>query len=197
MTKFHFGPPQVPSHLPAISESSHEWVKLKEPTPAQFQWQAMLVAAAVMISLSAAVFAYWGKWPPIAPRSWFDLPGVIALMLIHEAIHLALHPGYGLSSLSSLGIWPARGVAYAQYQGEMSCARFVAILVAPIVLLSVVPVALSATGVLPHNHWAVRYAIWNGLFASGDVLGTWLLLSQLPLARTVRNVGFDTWARRQ
>ena len=154
-----------------------------------------VVAAAVVGCAIAVVKAVTGNYPSLTPTSWWDVLGVAAMLVIHEFLHLLAHPQLGGSRLSILGIWPKAGVAYAQYLGEMTVRRFLLILVAPVFVLSFVPIVVSLFGVIKVDEWPIRYALWNLLFSAGDLFGIGLLLRDSQISQTVKNLGWQTWVR--
>jgi len=62
----------------------------------------------------------------------------------HELSHALVHPKAGLSPHSILGFWPSRVSFYANYDGEMSRNRLIAILLMPLLTISIVPLLVSA-----------------------------------------------------
>jgi hypothetical protein len=97
------------------------------------------------------------------PRMGELVVAILAVVIGHELIHLAAFPRAGLRH-SVAGIWPRRGAAFVQYRRPIARNRFVAVALAPLVLLSLLPLALAAAG------WQARPVIqWigDGLFYRG------------------------------
>ena len=67
-----------------------------------------------------------------------------------------------------------------------------AVLLAPIVALSLAPLAACALGGVSCPFLAVASTA-NALFASGDLLAIGLLLAQVPTRATLRNKGWRVW----
>jgi Putative zincin peptidase len=80
------------------------------------------------------------------------------------------------------------------YLGEMSRNRFVGVLLAPFLIISVAPLVVCAL-------WSIRsdlvmlVSLLNALFACVDLIGAWLLMTQLPSSAMARNKGWETWWR--
>lgn len=195
MFRLHSGPP--PSNLSDLEfmQNSNDWRPLREPSIQTYTILSTVVAAVVVGCAIAVVKAVTGNYPSLTPTSWWDVLGVAAMLVIHEFLHLLAHPQLGGSRLSILGIWPKAGVAYAQYLGEMTVRRFLLILVAPVFVLSFVPIVVSLFGVIKVDEWPIRYALWNLLFSAGDLFGIGLLLRDSQISQTVKNLCWQTWVR--
>jgi hypothetical protein len=188
--RLHFGPiPETPDFVP-----EPPWRALKEPTP----WLMQLLAVPVAVVSGGVILALWFWFTPlktVARDPQFVLWGLAAfvwLIPVHEAIHALVHPGRGLSDRTCIGLWLSRGLFYAHCHGPMSRNRFIAILIAPFVVLSVLPLIVCAlTGVaypLP-----VTGSIVNAFLACGGLLGVLLLLWQVPSDATIQNQSWRTY----
>ena len=113
------------------------------------------------------------------------------LIPVHELFHAAVHPHFGLSENSILGIWPAKGVCYAHYTGELSRSRVVAIYSMPFLAISLSPLLLCAITARSSGLLAV-ISILNALASCVDMLAIGLILFQIPANATVRNNGWKT-----
>jgi hypothetical protein len=83
-------------------------------------------------------------------------------------------------------------VFYAHYTGQLSRNRFLAILLMPVLGLSVVP--LLASMLTGHTSITVAFASCLNVLAGGaDILGFCLVLFQVPRAAIVRNNGWRTY----
>jgi hypothetical protein len=128
-----------------------------------------------------------------------DSPGkmfgaFVAIIPIHELIHAAVHPKAGRSAASILGFWPSRLLFYAHYAGELSRSRFIAILLMPFLIISLVP--LIACVISGHSSGLLAFSsALNALFAYGDIFGVGLLRFQVPTDARVRNQGWKTFWR--
>src|SRR6185436_13516544 len=98
------------------------------------------------------------------------------------------HPMAGFSPHSTLGFWPSLGF-YADYDGEMSRNRLVACLLMPLLILSIIPLLVSAvTQVSPG--WVAFVSALNALAACVDMLLAGSILIQIPATAIVR---FKSW----
>lgn len=120
-----------------------------------------------------------------------------ALVVVHELLHAVVHPGAGRSAATVLGAWPRRLLFYAHYAGSLSRDRYLAVFAMPFLLISVLPLIIAATGLLPPAaaFWAAWFSIWNAMFACGDCIGFALLLFQVPRAAMVQNQSWSTYWR--
>ena len=115
------------------------------------------------------------------------------VLVIHELIHAVVHPLAGYSTHSIIGFWPARMLLYATYDGEISRNRFVAILLMPSIVISIIPILIAAvTQIL--NVWVVYITILNAFLASGDVWAVSVIL-RLPTDAIIRTHGHDAYWR--
>jgi len=192
--RFKLGPiPTNPSFTP---ERGGGWVKLREPTPAMFQ----LLAAPVAIAGLLLVLKVWTYVLPRpisaeAVRSAVLAAGPVFLGLIpfHELVHAVCHPSWGRSKSSIYGFWPKVLLFYAHYDEEVSRRRLLVILLAPVAVLSIVPLLLAPLGVW---HWMLTVvSACNVLAACGDITGALLIAIQIPSRAIVRNQGYYTWWR--
>lgn len=171
--RFHFGPiPETPDFVP-----EPPWRALKEPTP----WLMQLLAMPVAVVSGGVILALWFWFTPLKTvirDSQFGLWGLAAfvwLVPVHEAIHALVHPGRGLSDRTCIGLWLSRGLFYAHCHGPMSRNRFIAILIAPFIVLSILPLIVCALMGAAHP-LPVTGSIVNAFLACGDLLGVLLLL---------------------
>lgn len=182
------------------------WRPVHEPGFLAFYALGIPLAAAVCIALSIAIASVGDRSASIIIRpgdvtplrlvaGLFAAVGAFLLALaIHEGVHLIAHPGYGLSKDSVVGIWPARGVAYAHYDGEIGRNRFIVMAALPFVVLSLLPVALFwATGRV--NLWLAFLALFNGIGSAFDLVVIAICLRQIPSNGVLRNKGWETYWR--
>lgn len=193
MARFRFGPiPEDPEFHP----EEEDWRPLKEPSPGIMQLMAVPIALIVVLGLAVA----WGNVAPfsIVVRDLASFGAVLLTLVVmipvHEAIHALCHPHHGRSSATWLGFWPAKGLFYAFYDAEMSRGRSLLIGAAPFLVLSVLPLAVCAI-LAQAPGLVVLASLWNGLGASGDILGLILVGLQVPAGSVLRNRGWRTWWR--
>lgn len=192
--RLHLGP------IPDEFSPDGTWHPIREPGPLVMQ------LVAVPLGLGIALLFSWG-WhragvtaamllkalPGLrAGPLWLLLLSLPVLVVVHELLHAAVHPRLGCSRATVLGAWPAKLLFYAHYSGPMSRGRFLLVLAMPFLVISIMPLALAAGGVLPHGWlmWAAWFSICNAAFACGDVLGLPFVLCQIPPGAMVQN---QTW----
>ncbi len=186
--RFHVGGiPESPGFSP-----DGMWTPLREPTPLVFQF----LATPLGFLASGIVAVAWLFLTPIR-LAQLDSVGtaviaLFAIIPIHELIHAAVHPRFGMSANSILGFWPAQILFYAHYFGELSRGRLVAILLMPTLIITFVPLIVCAFTQRSSVFLAMASTL-NALLACGDVLGTGILLFQVPATATVRNQGWRTF----
>jgi hypothetical protein len=112
----------------------------------------------------------------------------VGFVVVHEMIHALVHPICGRSPHSILGFWASLGF-YAHYDGEMSRNRLIAILLMPLLIISIVPLLVSAVAQVASG-WVAFVSAFNALCACVDMLLTCLLLFQVPATAIVR---FKSW----
>lgn len=124
--------------------------------------------------------------------------GLLALFFFHEAIHTLLHPGFGARNNTVVGVSAKPLIIYAAYIGVLSRNRYITILLAPFLILSLVPALLGlvAGRVNLPDHFLAALSVFNAAASGGDILGALLLLSQVPRNGPVKNSGWQTYWRR-
>jgi hypothetical protein len=119
---------------------------------------------------------------------WVAVVFVLVVYIpLHEALHLLGQPGWGRSDQSVIVLWPARLRFGVYYEGCMSRRRWLAMRLAPAIVLSVLPaVLLALTRLWPLN---VELEIGlqvlmlvNALGSGGDLIAALLVLRQVPPA---------------
>ncbi len=108
----------------------------------------------------------------------------VVLALLHELAHAAVFPRTA-GGTRLLEFRPTRLLLCARYTGTIPRNRYVAMLAAPFVALSVVPVVLcAALGFAPSE--VVAGSFVNALASGGDVLAVILVLAQVPSGGSIR-----------
>jgi len=116
------------------------------------------------------------------------------MVVVHELIHLVVHPMSGWSPNSIVGVGgPSTGV-YAHYAGEMTRNRFVTILLMPLVVISFVPLLVAAVAQVSSG-WVAFVSAFNAFLACADILDAGLVLFQIPATATVRCRGLRIYWR--
>ncbi len=185
--RFYFGPiPETPDFVP-----EPPWQAMKEPTP----WLMQLLAIPVSLIAGGVIGALWFWFTPLKSAlietkfaPWV-LAALVWLIPVHEAIHALVHPGRGLSDRTCIGLWLSRGLFYAHCHGPMSRNRFIAILLAPFIVLSILPLIVCALTGTAHP-LPVTGSFVNALLACGDLLGVLFIVCQIPPDATIQN---QTW----
>jgi hypothetical protein len=203
--RFHYG--AVPED-PHFSPEAEGWLAIREPGPWLLQLIALPVAVILLLLSGALLYLVFprelllNQSPPltISIPIWPFLSILILIIPIHELIHAVCHPGWGFSSNSVIGLWLSRALFYAHYEGSMSRNRFLLIFAMPYIVLSLLPIPLLAvSGILgwtPDTALTLAYlSLIGGILACGDVVGFWLVISQIPGSAIVRNKGWKTYWR--
>jgi hypothetical protein len=141
--RLHFGAiPSSPDFTPDAL-----WKSLRQPSPGM----ELLVALPVGIVAAGVAAVLWLAITPLQVQdvtSAMSLPGFLVsfagIVVVHELIHAVVHPMSGRSSHSIVGVGGPSTGFYAHYDGEMTRNRFVAILLAPLVVISLVPLLVAA-----------------------------------------------------
>ncbi len=128
---------------------------------------------------------------------WQILAGGLLLAPLHELLHAAFHPGWGMTEFTTLGFMPNRLAFYAHYEGESSRTRLLFGVSAPFTVLSLLPIALSALGIIPAEwqSFFIACSLLNGLISAGDLLTFVAVLVMVPRAATVRRFGWRLFWR--
>jgi hypothetical protein len=200
--RFHLG--AVPDD-PDFHPEAEGWFPIREPGP----WMIQLIAVPFVFVLA---FISIGLLYLVFPRELFSrehLPAsllcapmwiwmMFLLIPVHEFLHAVCQPGWGFSSKSVIGVWPAKVLAYAHYEGAMSRNRFLLTLAMPYIILGLIPVPIIAVsqifGLAALPVLALAYLSMIGsVFACGDAVGFCVILSQIPSSAIVRNKGWKTY----
>jgi hypothetical protein len=126
------------------------------------------------------------------------IPIILLLIPVHELLHALVHPQWGRSSNTIIGVWLTKGVIYAHYEGEMSRNRFMLVALTPYLFLGLLPLGLLALpGAALWSTSAVLIlgvvSLLGSVLACGDIVAVGLLLFQIPNAAVVRNKGWHTY----
>lgn len=203
--RLHYGPiPESPDFHP----QEEGWTPLVEPSVSVFTWLATgvgiaagLVAGAVWAltvpnSAFVKVTIPAGQSPlaPLATLLAIVLGAVGLLIVVHELLHAAVHPGGMFTGRTILGAWLSKGLFYAHYDGPLSRERFLLIMLMPFLVLTVglwlaAAVFRPGWGILP------AWSVLNAMFAGGDLLATGMIVWQVPRGAEMRNQGWKTWWR--
>jgi hypothetical protein len=101
---------------------------------------------------------------------------------------------FGATDKTLVGAWLSHALFYAYYEGELSRERFLVILAAPTLALTVLPLLVLA-GASLDSPFLGGIALANAAGAAGDMVGMWIVLAQIPRGAIVRNNGWRTYWR--
>lgn len=191
--RFHLGP--IPSSPDFVRDAS--WKPLRQPSP----WMELLAAYPIGIIAAGMVAVLWLVITPFQLQdvtSTMSLHGFLVsfagMVVVHELVHLVVHPMSGRSPHSIVGAGgPTTGV-YAHYAGEMTRNRFVAILLMPLVVISFVPLVVAAVAQVSSG-WIAFVSTFNAFGACADILDAGLVLYQISATATVRCRGLRIYWR--
>jgi hypothetical protein len=116
---------------------------------------------------------------------------MFALFPLHEFLHAVVHPDFGMSRKTVLGVWPSRLLCYAHYNGPRSRERLVMGFAMPFLVITCLPFVISIVS----GHASITVAFLSSLNAVGsgiDIFGICLLLWQVPPHANVSNQGSQT-----
>jgi hypothetical protein len=171
-----------------------EWSKLKEPA-AWFAIWIIGVPTGILLFVTSSVVIV--RWTYISTDG-ISLAGIVGVFIATNLglglIHLIFHPGFGLSSKSLLGLVMPHLSMICQYEGSMSRERFLIMIIAPFVILTVFLLLLSV--VVPLSSWIIGSVILFSALAEGaDLYGFFLILLRILPGAVIRNVGWSTYWR--
>lgn len=191
--RFHLG------SIPDEFTPDTSWRAIREPDPIMAQFLSSFVGIGVAILVC---YCWHHIGVPISLNPFKGLPKLLGLLLllssvptlivVHELLHVIIHPGSGRSSASVLGVWPSRLVFYAHYSGPMSRNRFLTILATPFLIITILPLCAAAMGLLSptlaiSGAW---FSTLNALAACVDYCGIVVIWTQVPQNAIVQN---QTW----
>lgn len=157
--------------------------------------QAAVVLGGVPGLHSAVVLYLAGAGLAVLATAAMMLLAAIPLALYfmaHEFVHALAAPGFGLTERSVVGVWPAGGVAYAYYEGEMSRERLIVVLLMPFTLLSLLPLAVAA--VFGFNlPILAAISVINALGSYVDLFNAADFFIRIPRGARVRLAGDGMW----
>jgi hypothetical protein len=116
-------------------------------------WLAALAGLALLSGLCGGLGTWSlavGEWDGMATANDAAFPWVVTLVVLviyiplHESLHLLGQPGWGRSSRSVVALWPAKLRFGVYYEGCISRRRWLAMRLAPLVMLSVLPACALA-----------------------------------------------------
>jgi len=138
-----------------------------------------------VLSIESAVIPGAGTYNGETVPWWIVFPVLIVCIFFHELLHLLWHPGWGFSKQSSVNIWPQKFQFGVFFDGFMSRSRWLAMRLAPLVGLTLLPtVFLLVTHFydLPFfwRQFIVLVILVNSLGSGGDLLASIIVYRQVP-----------------
>jgi hypothetical protein len=193
--RLHFG--SVPE-TPDFNPTEEGWYGIHEPGPVLIQCLAIPVALALVAGLmTSLIFAQPGLAFSLTFH-WATIVMILLLFPVHELLHAVVFPRFGFTAETIVGVWPSRLLFYAAHTGALSKGRYLLVFAMPLLVLSVLPVVfLALVRPLPFGpsitSVLVFLSILNAAAGSGDVIGFFLVLLQIPNRAQVRNQGWKTY----
>jgi hypothetical protein len=201
--RFRYGPiPEDDEFHP----KAQGWSDIHEPSPLIINIFAIPTGFLLVVATGFAISLVWEGGPLAIVQGVLEQSGpnpflvfLIVLVIsipVHELVHLFTHPEFGRSNKSFFGLWLSRGIFYAHYEGSVSRNRFLSILAAPYLVLAWLPVIIlaliSTSGPIVYVEILVMVALVNCVLPAGDILGFFLLMSQVPSSACVKNKGWKS-----
>ncbi len=185
--RFTFGnPPEMEKSAP-VDEG---WRSIPSLGPKRVQNYGLLMGGVVAVLVA---FALHGA---IQPSSlWIASVIVIFVIPFHELVHALATPGWGFTDRSVIGFQGGKGLflPYMTYTGSLSLWRMLLSGLAPILLLSGLPVVLI--WFLPAGgRWSADLgflAFFNAAIAGGDWVSYVWISTHVPMHATVRGNGWE------
>ena len=186
-------------------ESTIGWQALREPAVQNIARETRVLSFALLCVVAISWYLLG-----VSPLRFFRVEGgilgllallisFVLLIIFHELIHASIHPNFGASRDSVLGASLRPFMFYACYQGSLPRNRFIAILLAPFIGLTVVPLVAHAVGLFGESivGTVALLSTLNAAMACVDIFGVYLLLQQVPRNAQVRNKGWLTYWQRK
>jgi hypothetical protein len=174
------------------------WHLIAQPKPAVALGISILAGLALpflpflLLSLQAWLLPR-AQAPQTETIPWWTLfPVLFVSVVMHELLHLLLHPGGGLSPQSLVLLWPRKLQLGVYYEGFMPRTRWLAMRLAPLVGLTAVPTLVLLVA-YPYEisffwrQFAVMVILVNSLGAGGDLVASVLVARQVPRDGEVGN----------
>ena len=167
-----------PTDLEEFSQNK-DWKELKN-IPSNFILKILIFCFGILIS----IFFYQiiKEITPIKKiySTYMDnIYLVFILIPLHEAFHAMMYPDFGFSDKTIFGFWPKKFVFYSYYDLPLKRDRIITAMLAPLFILTIIPVFLISTLELNNAYLAV-IAVLNSIGAAGDIFYSILIFSQLP-----------------
>ena len=185
---------QIGDLPPATSTpEANGWMKIISPSSGSVHLYSWIIGIAILTSLLALiiVFSLFEPSPTRELEAGQSTPWVAVVLTLvlavpaHEFLHALFHPNFGLSSSTIFVAWPRKLRFGIYFEGRMSRRRWLAMRLAPLVVLSIVPTILlaSPTGIWHNLTIETTLAVLllvNALGSGSDVLGAAWVIFNIP-----------------
>ena len=176
------------------SPQAEGWQVIQSPVLKAGYWLAAVSGLTVVSGLCVAL----GMWSWVmgdrggtatagdSANSWVISLIVLALFIpLHELVHLLGQPEWGTSSRSVVVLWPAKLRFGVYYEGCMSRRRWLGMRLAPLVVLSLLPMCVLAllqlqARIVELELCLIILMVVNALGSGGDVIAALVVISQVP-----------------
>ncbi len=181
-------------HNPDFHPEYDGWKRLKEPGTKT----AIVIGHLASVLLGSLVYLAASTWSGFSLDQFiidlWSIPAFIALIAVHERLHALFHPGWGSSPHTRYGVLPKALVFYAHYDAVVTRSRLMAILAAPFVGLTVIPLLIALLWPATAQA-ACAIAVLNALFSALDLFNTALVFFRVPAGAEIRNQGWQSYWR--
>lgn len=185
--KFHYG--EVPQEADFAPEAEG-WAAVPELSASKMQIGGFPMLLILLLATSTVVrlISPNGFYPP---NLWIGLLFLLLIPLLHELVHALFTPGLGLTEKTMIGAWPKKLLFYAYYSEALSLRRFSVVSLAPILVLTVLPilliVLLRQMGAHPGLLSTMGFiAFINVAISYGDVTNLLWVRRGVPASASVR-----------
>jgi Putative zincin peptidase len=155
-----------------------DWRTLRQPD----EELALVLAIPIGTSLATTVLVLWilaTPWTNIVADEWSLLSAFVVAVTAHEIAHALAFPWLPAPPWIALELSRTAFALHAGYDHELSRARLLWVQSAPLVFVSLLPLALSAAfGTAPPL--VALVTLLNALLSGADVLSMLLVLGQVP-----------------
>lgn len=155
-----------------------EWNLIKEPSNI---WITQIIVFPIGIITTGLIFFMLNYFAE-TPFPPFGIMGFLVLLFlipIHEIIHAIFFPGGLVSKKTTIGFWPSAAAFYAWHDGVMTRNRYLAVLMAPLIIMSIL-LTLVVQSLQLNSDYVILFILMNAFGSCVDVFGSALLLFQVP-----------------
>jgi len=185
-----------PPEMAAFDARRDGWTLVPEPGKAAFMGIGLAVAVGVGLAILGVLFLCGTNIDALTDVRHipYGIGIILALIPLHEFLHLICLPGLGFDGHTWVGICPAFGGICVLYDAILQRNRFVLVAACPAVVLTGLPLlaAIVLHGI-PMTLVAVCYL--NAMLSAVDVAAIVIVLCQVPGDAQLRNKGFRTYWR--